>query len=548
MHSQSRTWPGGCWTHKSLSWAARWLRRGVLGGALALSLCGCTTIGEYIHNGFKVGPNYTRPPAPVADHWIDANDVRVHSDEADDSHWWSVFNDPTLNELVQTAYRQNLTLREAGFRVLQARAQLGIAVGEIFPQTQVMNGDFKREGASTNVANRIATPQRWFSQWDYGFGLSWELDFWGRFRRAIESADDTLNASVESYDDALVTLIGDVASSYVQIRTLQQQITYARATLALQRESLSIARAKFQGGQTSEVDVNQGQSDVSTTEALIEQDLISLRQATNQLCTLLGLPPEDIIQKLGDAPIPTAPVDVVIGIPADLLRRRPDVRRAERTAAAQSAQIGVAEADFLPSISLTTTFGWSAQEFKDLFAHGSFRGDVGPSFQWQILNYGRILNNVRFQDAKFEELVATYQQTVLQAGQEVENGLVNFLRSQLQTREYTVAVSSETAAFKEALAQYKGGLVDYNRVVTIQEQLVSRQQSLAQAQGQIGQGLIQVYRALGGGWQIRCDPDAANCAATRFEPGNAPAVPAAEPLAPPKEEAPAPKKPDMPKQ
>src|SRR5262249_8462132 len=157
-------------------------------------------------NGFKVGPNFQKPPAPVAQHWIDADDVRIRSEEGDLSHWWSVFNDPVLDELVRAAYGQNLSLREAGFRVLQSRAQLGIAVGELFPQTQVMDGGYQRKGVSLAVANRVATPQRWFSQWDYGFGLAWELDFWGRFRRAIEAGEDTLDASVENYDNVLVTL------------------------------------------------------------------------------------------------------------------------------------------------------------------------------------------------------------------------------------------------------------------------------------------------------------------------------------------------------
>jgi NodT family efflux transporter outer membrane factor (OMF) lipoprotein len=492
-------------------------------GMLGLSLCGCTSWSEYVHNGFKVGPNYKRPPAPVAEHWIDADDVRVRSQEPDDSHWWTVFNDSKLNDLVQSAYQQNLTLREAGFRVLEARAQYGFAVGEFFPQTQVMNGDVTSHGVSTNVANRTATPTRWFGQWDYGFGASWELDFWGRFRRAIESANDQLDASVENYDDVLVTLVGEVASTYVQIRTLQQQIAYARQTLALQRESLGIATAKFKGGQATQVDVYQGQSDVSTTEALIEQDLISLRQATNRLCVLMGMPPEDLRRKLGDAPIPVAPPEVAVGVPADLLRRRPDVRRAERLAAAQCAQIGVAEADFYPSISINATLGWSTQELKDLFAHGSFRELVGPSFQWPILNYGRIVNNVRVQDAKFQQLVVNYQNTALKAGEEVENGLVTFLRAQQRMRDLRTAVSAELAALKEAIAQYTNGLVDYNRVVVIQERLVNRQQALAEAQGQIAQGLIEVYRALGGGWQLRCGP----AAVASSEPAAPPAQPQA---------------------
>ena len=519
--------------HSTAPWLCRW----VVVGAMALSLCGCTTLGEYVHNCFKVGPNYKRPPAPVAERWIDADDVRVRSEEADDSHWWTVFNDPTLNDLVQTAYQQNLTLREAGFRVLQARAQLGISIGELFPQKQEMNGSVDSHGVSTNVANRVATPTRWFGQWNYGFGLAWELDFWGRFRRAIEATEDTLDASVEGYDDVLVTLIGDVATTYVQIRTLQQQIAYARQTLTLQKQSLEIAKAKFKGGQVSEIDANQGQSDVSTTENLIEENLISLRQATNQLCVLLGIPPEDLLRKLGEAPIPTAPVEVAVGIPADLLRRRPDVRRAERLAAAQCAEIGVAEADFYPQISINASFGWSAQELKDLFAHGSFREIVGPSFSWPILNYGRILNNVRLQDAHFQELVVGYQNTVLTAGREVENGLVTFLRAQNRARDMNVAVTAEMAAFKEAFAQYKGGLVDYNRVVLIQERLVERQQTLALAQGQIAQGLIQVYRALGGGWQIRCDENEglAHSAVIPTESG-----PVSEVLPPPKETPPIP--------
>jgi NodT family efflux transporter outer membrane factor (OMF) lipoprotein len=462
---------------------------------------------EFIQNGFKVGPNYKRPPAPVAEKWIDADDVRVRSQEADDSQWWTVFNDPVLNSLVLISYNQNLTLREAGFRVLQNRAMLSGAIGNFFPQTQEMDGSYTRTNLSREVANRAATPQPFYSQWNYGFGLSWELDFWGRFRRAIESARDDLDASVENYDDVLVTLVGDVATTYVQIRTLQQQIAYARQSLALQRESLAIATAKFKGGQTSMVDVNQGQSDVSTTEALIEQLQITLRQNTNRLCFLLGLPPEDVLAKLGDTAIPTAPPEVIVGVPADLLRRRPDVRRAERQAAGQNAQIGVAISDLYPQISITGTMGWSAQEFKGLFAGDAFRGTVGPTFTWNILNYGRILSNIRSQDAIFQELVTTYQNTVLKAGEEVEDGLVTFLRAHNRTKAERIAVAAEEAAFKEALAQYRGGLVDYNRVVLIQERLVERQQTLAESEGEIDLGLIQVYRALGGGWQIRCNPE-----------------------------------------
>jgi NodT family efflux transporter outer membrane factor (OMF) lipoprotein len=473
-----------------------------------VGLMGCTSVQEYISNGFKVGPNYAQPGAPVAQHWIDAEDVRIRSQEPDDSQWWTVFNDPLLNNLVQTAYHQNLTLREAGFRVLQARAERGIAVGELFPQTQVMNGDAVRRGLSENVANRVATPERWFSQWDYGFGVSWELDFWGRYRRAVEVADAQLDASIENYDDVLVILVSDVASEYVRVRMYQEKLAYARRMVSLHRESLAIASAKYTGGKVSKVDVNQAASDVSTTEALIQELEIGLRKTTDRLCVLLGRPAEDIMPMLGEAMIPTAPPEVAVGIPAQLICRRPDIRRADRHAAAECAKIGVATADFYPQISVDASFGWSSQDLTDLFSQDSFRGGIGPAFKWPILNYGRIVNNVRAHDARFQQKVANYQQTVLNASAEVEDGLVTFLRAKLRSRDMDNAVSTETEAFLEVLAQYKGGLIDYNRVALIQERLVERQQILVETRAQDAQGLVQVYRALGGGWQIHCSPEA----------------------------------------
>ncbi len=182
---------------------------------LAASLCGCTSFKEYIQNGFKVGPNYCPPSAPVAQEWIDANDKRVRTDCDDLSKWWTVFNDPGLDALICCAYRQNLTLREAGCRVLEARAQLGITTGQIFPQSQTMTGSYTRNAVSREVVSGQAIVAPFFNQWNYGFNLNWELDFWGRFRRAIESDAANLNASVEDYDDVLVTLLGDVATNYV---------------------------------------------------------------------------------------------------------------------------------------------------------------------------------------------------------------------------------------------------------------------------------------------------------------------------------------------
>jgi NodT family efflux transporter outer membrane factor (OMF) lipoprotein len=470
---------------------------------LAASLCGCTSFREYIQNGFKVGPNYCPPAAPIAQEWIDATDKRVRTDCDDLSRWWTVFNDPGLDTLICCAYHQNLTLREAGYRVLEARAQLGITTGQIFPQSQTMTGDYNRFALSREVPTGQSVLKPFYSQWDFGFNLNWELDFWGRFRRAIEADTANLDASVEGYDDVLVTLLGDVAANYVQMRTLEGRIEYALANVELQRQTLTIAEARFKGGTTSQLDVYQARSTLEATEAQISELEISLRQTVVRLCILLGMPPEELRARLGPAPIPTAPVEAVVGIPADLLRRRPDVRRAERLAAAQCAEIGIAESDYYPAFSINGTLGYSAEKFDHLFRSSALNSSVGPSFQWNLLNYGRILNNVRLQDAKFQELVATYQQTVLNANQEVENGLVTFLRAQRRTTLQTASVDDAEKAVKIVLAQYEAGTIDFTRVTQLEQFLVQQQDVLTQARGEIATGLVQVYKALGGGWQLR---------------------------------------------
>ena len=492
-------------------------------------LAGCTPWRDYIHNGFKVGPNYGRAPAPVAEHWIDASDKRVHSVTDDDSQWWTVFNDPVLNGLVQNAYRQNLTLREAGFRVLQARAQRNIAVGEFFPQRQSADGGYTRTGVSENVANRVATPQRWFSQWSTGFTLEWELDFWGRFRRAIESADAELDASVENYDDVLVTLLADVATNYVEIRTADRQLELARESLILFREILVIPEARYKADTNTRIPYDLARANVSQAEALIAALEIEKRQAENRLCILLGIPPQDLRPLLGQEPIPVAPIDLAVGIPADLLRRRPDVRKAERLAAAQSARIGIAESDFYPQISLMGTLGWASQDIDVLFAQESFRGSVGPQFRWNILNYGRILNNVRAQDAKFDALMTDYQQTVLKANGEVENALIWFLKSQTRARSLATGVDAWRDAVTLAEAQFKGGILDFVPVGYFSQNLLQQQNEAVMAQGDVVKALIDIYRALGGGWQIRLGPGPMPAMAPPPPPDARPA----EPVPPP---------------
>jgi NodT family efflux transporter outer membrane factor (OMF) lipoprotein len=469
---------------------------------LVVAPAGCTGPFEYVHNRFKVGPDYEKPCTPVANEWIDDGDKRVRTDEDDLEGWWTVFDDELLNEMMVQVYEQNLTLREAGYRILAARAQLGIVVGEFFPQSQNANGSYRRFGVADTF----------FDQWNFNFNLVWELDFWGRFRRAIQAAEATLDASVFEYNDVLVTLLSDTAEYYVQARTTQEQIRLLDANIRVQEDVLRFIKQRLQTGRAgvTTIDHAQALSNLEQSRSQRNQLQINLRTFENQLCILMGMPAVDLTELMASGPktsIPVAPDYVVVGIPADLLRRRPDVRRAERLAAAQAELIGIAEADWYPAISINGTLGWQAQRLSDLFTPQSFNSSVGPSFQWNLLNYGRILNNVRLQDARFCELVTAYQSTVLQADLEVENGIVTFIQAHQRAKDLESSVEQAWTALDVLAAQYVAGLagVDFNRYATIQQTLITQQDQWAQSRGQIALGLIQVYRGLGGGWQIKCN-------------------------------------------
>jgi NodT family efflux transporter outer membrane factor (OMF) lipoprotein len=444
---------------------------------------------------------YERPPAPLATAWIDAKNPAVKSEAADYSSWWRAFGDPVLDDLVRLAYEQNINLRVAGTRVLEARAQRAIAVGTLFPQAQTATGSYSRTQVSRNIAN--TPPSRFFDTWASNFNVSWEIDFWGQFRRTIESADDVVDASIDNYDFVMVTLIADLAAAYVQYRTFEQQIVYARQNVEIQQASLKIATQRWKAGQTSELGVAQSTSLLAQLQATIPVLEIGLRQTNNQLCVLLGIPPTELAARLGTAPIPRVPPEVVVGIPADLIRRRPDLRAAERLIAAQNAQIGVAEANFYPAFFINGTIGYQAKDLSKLFGPGSFTGQVGPAFQWNILNYGRILNNVRLQDFTTQELAASYQQQVLSAAREVENGIIAYLNTQLETRSLVTSVKAAQDAVRLTNFQFRAGAIDYTPVFIAEQFLAQQQNLLAQAQGDIAQGLITVYRALGGGWELR---------------------------------------------
>jgi NodT family efflux transporter outer membrane factor (OMF) lipoprotein len=473
--------------------------------AVILSATGCTSFHDYVHNGFKVGPNYHPAPAPVAQHWINQADFQQTQNPEILACWWRVFNDQKLNDLVWCAFKQNLTLKDAGLRVLQERALRGVAVGNLFPQTQQALGSYTRQVAAAGPASGSSPTNATFSDsWATGFSLNWELDFWGHFRRAILQADANLEASCYGYDAALVTMLGDVAQAYVRLRTDQERIKLLEANAEVQRGVLKFIETRFRAGfRQTELDYDQAVSNLRQTESQILPLAIDARQAEDQLCILMGMPPADLEPMLGIAPIPNAPPEVVIGIPADLLRRRPDVRQKERLAAAQAEQIGIDLATLYPTFSINGAIGYQAQNFPDLFRNSALNGSVGPQFKWNVLNYGRILNTTRADDALFQALVVEFQQSVLQADREVEDGLVSFLQSQRETKLLEESVVAAERAVKIVVLQYEKGAVDFNRYAVIEQNLVTQQDGLAQARGQIAQGLVAMYRAMGGGWEIR---------------------------------------------
>lgn len=458
-----------------------------------------------------VGPDFVSPEAPIAANWLETHNPTVKTNRENYEHWWSAFRDPTLDRLVAIAYNQNLTLMAAGTRVIEARASLGQAIGEFYPQTQQLNGygDYLHPSRTDATSNPTNSLPKDFWQVRLGAQVAWEVDLWGKFRRGVESADATYLASIATYDDVIVTLIGDVATDYISIRTLQQQIRIARENVVKQQQALAIARDRFKGGATSELDVFQAENVLAQTQATIPQFYAQLQQTENALRVLLGMPPESLNALLAHSRgIPSPPRDVAVGIPADLLRRRPDVRAAELTAAAQSAQIGIAEADLYPAFSLSGALGTlvsttNGRSLDQLFTQPSMTFGFGPSFSWPIFNYGQLTNVVRVQDAKLQTLLLEYQNVVLKAQREVEDGLSGFLNGRQQVAFLRRSAAAASNALNVAISQYQLGTRDFTTVLTAEQNLYQAQSTLTSAQGNVSISLTTTYRALGGGWQIR---------------------------------------------
>ncbi|MGY6037531.1 efflux transporter outer membrane subunit [Aeromonas sp. AE23HZ002T15] len=456
--------------------------RPLFAGGACLFLSACTLLG----------PDYQTPQVTEMASWHSASQGQAAANAADYRRWWEQLHDPVLSALVEEALRNNPDVRIAGLRILEAQAQLGIAESLLGPQATVGTGEFlqagqSRDGHSTSGSNYGA-----------GFNLGWELDFWGKFRRGVESADANYFATLAQYDDVQVLMIAQVAQLYVSIRTVEARLQIAHENARLQRRSLEITERLFKSGNSAELDVQQARTQYLGTLSGIPQLQTSLRQSQNALSTLLARTPGPLPEMgAGTGQIPQGTLALVAEMPADLLRRRPDVRVAERQLAAQSALIGVAESELYPSITLLGTLGVSATAGSS----GTYSWAVGPSLSWNLLDQGRLGNQVLVQDARFQQLHERYRDTLFKAAREVDDAAIAYANGQ---DEIALLIQTGAAARRSldiANTQYREGMADFQRVLDSQRALFSQQERLVNSRGARMRDLITLYKALGGGWE-----------------------------------------------
>lgn len=462
----------------------------------ALALAGCS-----------VGPNYVKPEVKVNDAWDTGDSPGLSAQSPADEAWWKSFNDPVLDRLIELAQGQNLSLRVAGLKILEARAVLGIAAGRQYPQLQAAFANATRVSLSENLANSVDFDRDF---WDYqaGFDAAWEMDFWRKFGRGVKSQEASYLSSVADYQSAIVSLCAEVARTYAAIRTFEVLIGQARRNVSIQEEGYRIADSRYRNGATSELDPTQARTLLESTRATIPQLETSLAQARNALSTLLGQPTGSLDGLLqGPEAIPAPPEQVAVSVPAEMLKRRPDVRAAELHAMAQLERIGIAKADLYPHIELFGTVGYqtasgTSGNTGNLFDSGSLFYAIGPRITWNFLDYGRTKNRVRAEDARYQQQLVGFQDAVLQAAQEVEDGAVGFLKAKETTLFQQNAAAAARQAVELAFVQYREGAVDFQRVLDAERSQLLEENNLARARSAVATNLIALYKALGGGWEL----------------------------------------------
>jgi ABC-2 type transport system ATP-binding protein len=469
--------------------------------------------------GCEVGPNYKEPTVAMPDNWSAASGSGVTTGPADVARWWTAFGDSTLTGLIGRAVQANHDLRIAEARLRQSRAQRAFAAAGLWPTLDASAGytDQRISGHTTigglasgsQGAGAAAPPGGGGSGfplesnlYQVGFDASWELDVFGGKRRALEAASADVAASQEARRDTLVTLLAEVARNYVELRGLQQRLGVARQTVQAQQQVVEITRDRFRGAIAGELDVAQASALLASTQSQVPPLESAVKQTIHQLSVLLGRPPEALTEELS-APtaVPGRPPAVPVGLPSDLLRRRPDVRRAERQLAEATAQIGVQVAELFPKFSLTGAAGLQSSTAGNLFTFDSRDWSFGPTATWRIFDAGRVRANIHLQNARQEEALAVYEKTVLIALQDVENALVAYAREQDRYRMLQVETQSDRRALEIANDLYLQGLGSFLDVLDSERALYQAQDQLVQSDQALAGNLIALYKALGGGWE-----------------------------------------------
>lgn len=445
-----------------------------------------------------VGPDYVKPDLSLHQTWHTPLEGGLQAQAADPdmlATWWYTLGDPKLSEIIQRAVEGNLQLKDARARVREARARRNIAAAGFFP---TLDGSGSASWTHSSGNNNSASSNELYSA---GLDASWELDIFGGVHRTVEAAEADLEASEEDLRDVLVSLLSEVALNYIDVRTYQERITVAQNSLESQSQTYQLTRWRFEAGLNDELTVEQARYNMENTRSQIPTFRAAREAAMNRLAVLLGEQPGRVHSKLEEpAPIPVPPWSVAVGIPADLLRRRPDVRRAERYLAAQTARIGVATAELYPKFNLSGSIGLESFSLGDIFSPGlTIMG--GPGITWAILKGGAIVQNIELQSALQQQALIEYERTILNAIEEVENALVSYAEAQKRQQALTEATIAAKKAAELAENKFKAGLTDFSAVLDAQRSFLSFQEQLCQTTGNVTANLVRLYKALGGGWK-----------------------------------------------
>jgi NodT family efflux transporter outer membrane factor (OMF) lipoprotein len=449
--------------------------------------------------GCQVGPSYKPPLVPIPDEFAWTNG-HTESPPSHPAAWWTLFNDPVLNTLITQATANNFNLRIAAERIDQYRAQYGVASADLYPDIGAL-ANYSRNRVPTTDFGQTGSGEGEFNQWNIGLDATWEVDLFGRISRSIEAAVGDLQAEVENWRYAMITLRAEVASSYLSLRTLQARLEVGNQNIEAQQRFVEIIELQIAAGTETASALAQAQAQLAQSEAIIPQLGVTMATETANLALLLGTTPGPLTRSIPKGHgLPAVPTEVAIGIPADLLRRRPDVRAAERELAAATARIGQATADLYPKLSLSGSFGFGASQSSDLLQWASRSYSVGPSFSWDIFNGGRVRAVINQQESLTREALLTYEKTVIQAIGEVESSLVGFVLSAHQRDDLKRATASAQLAYDLSLDQYEHGVIDFLEVILVQQSLLEIEDSLAQSQGLCAETMVELYRSIGGGW------------------------------------------------